>query len=312
MALARFPRCLRRILSAGAYARAGMASATRRAYRSDFARFRNWCDQRNVSPLPASSDAVAAFLAFEADSGMDPSTIVRRIASIRHAHRLAGLPSPTGDERVRATARGITRSRSSAPRRKTAATVDMVMAMVPAKSGRLSDVRDRALLLIGFAGAFRRSELVALDLADIEETTDGLRINIRQSKTDQQSRGALIAIPRGAVACPVTAFRAWVTAAGLISGAVFRPISKGQRVQERRLTDRGLVKVIKRHAARVGLDPREFAGHSLRRGFLTETAARGANLFRMADQSRHSSIETLRGYVQVAELFKDHPGSGLL
>jgi site-specific recombinase XerD len=298
--------------AAAAYAKAEKAIATRTAYRADFDLFRSWCHDRHVQPLPASPETVAAFLACEADRGMRPSTIDRRVASVRYAHKLAGLPLPTDDERVRATVRGIRRSRSTQPERKTAATAEKIMAMAPLGRGRLSDLRDRALLLIGFAGAFRRSELVALDLSDVEEAAEGLRITIRRSKTDQESQGATIAIPRGAVACPVEAFRAWTMAAGITAGPVFRPIGKGQRLQDTRLTDRGLVKIIKRHATRVGLDPKQFAGHSLRSGFLTSAAARGANLFRMADQSRHRSIEVLRGYVRCTELFKDHPGSGLL
>jgi hypothetical protein len=139
-----------------------------------------------------------------------------------------------------------------------------------------------------------------------------LRILIRRSKTDQESQGAIIAIPRGVMACPVEAYRAWITAARIASGPVFRPIAKGQRVLEARLTDRGFVKIIKRHAARVGLEPSQYAGHSLRAGFLTSAAARGANIFRMAAQSRHRSIEVLRGYVRNAELFREHPDDGLL
>jgi integrase len=172
--------------------------------------------------------------------------------------------------------------------------------------------RHRALLLIGFAGAFRRSELVGLDVRDIEETAEGLRVSIRRSKGDQEGLGAIVAIPRGSVACPVQAFHDWVRAADITGGPVFRPITKGQQLQATRLTDRGLVKIIKRHASRVGLEPSEFAGHSLRAGFLTSAAARGANIFRMADQSRHRSLEVLRRYVRSADLFKAHPGSGLL
>jgi hypothetical protein len=126
------------------------------------------------------------------------------------------------------------------------------------------------------------------------------------------TRGAVIAIPCGSIACPVEALRSWTTAAGITSGAVFRPVTKGQHVQTSRLTDRGLVQIIKRHATRVGLDPREFSGHGLRAGFLTSAAARGANIFRMADQSRHRSMEVVRGYVRSVELFKHHPGSGSL
>jgi site-specific recombinase XerD len=300
------------IEAAASYARADKAAATRKAYRTDFELFRSWCAERNVSALPASSESVAAFLATEADRRIKPSTIGRRVAAIRYAHKLADLPVPTDDERVRSTMRGIRRSLGAAPQKKAPATADKIMAMAPTARGCLSDIRDRALLLIGFAGAFRRSELVALDCEHIEETTDGLRVTIQYSKTDQEGIGAIVAIPRGSMACPVAALKAWRDAAGIVTGPVFRPVAKGNRVQPVRLTDRSVAEIVKSHAKRVGLDPTLFAGHSLRSGFLTSAAARGASIFKMADQSRHKSMDTLRGYVRDAEIFKDHAGAGLL
>ena len=153
------------------------AVGTRRAYKTDFAIFRVWCVDRSASALPAEPATVAAFLAWEANRRIRPSTIGRRAAAIRYAHKLAGHSAPTDDERVRATMRGIRRSVGSAPTKKAPATADRIMAMVPLADTGLGDLRDRALLLLGFAGAFRRSELVALDLDDIEETKDGLRVN---------------------------------------------------------------------------------------------------------------------------------------
>jgi integrase len=241
-----------------------------------------------------------------------PSTIGRRVAAIRYAHKLAGLPLPTDDERVRATMRGIRRSLGTARAKKTPATVERIIAMAALPGGRLANFRDRALLLFGFASAMRRSELAALDVEDVEETPDGLRVTIRHSKTDQEGHGHVIAIPRGMIACPVTALRAWLEAAAITDGPVFRPIAKGERIQAARLTDRSIAAIVKAHAARVGLDPAAFAGHSLRSGFLTSAAARGASIFKMADQSRHKSMDTLRGYVRDAEIFKDHAGGGLL
>ena len=208
--------------------------------------------------------------------------------------------------------RGIRRSLGAASNRKAPATAEKIVAMAPVVGGRLSEIRDRALLLIGFAGAFRRSELVALDVEDVEEVPEGLRVTIRRSKTDREDLGAVVALPRGSVACPVAAFRAWIRAAGITAGPVFRPVAKGERLQNVRLTDRSVAKIVKAHAVRVGLDPTAFAGHSLRSGFLTSAAARGASIFKMADQSRHRSMDTLRGYVRDAEIFKDHAGAGLL
>ena len=298
--------------AAAAYAQAEKAPGTRQAYKTDFAIFEAWCADRNASALPAEPKTVAAFLGWEASRGTRPSTIGRRVAAIRYAHKLAGHEVPTDDERVRATMRGIRRTVGTAPTKKTPATSDRIMAMTPVAGTRLADLRDRTLLLLGFAGAFRRSELVALDIEDIEETKDGLRVMIRRGKTDQEGNGAVIAIVRGTVACPVAAYKAWIEAANISTGPVFRPIAKGERLQEARLTDRSVAKIVKAHAARIGLDPAGFSGHSLRSGFLTSAAARGASIFKMMDVSRHKSMDTLRGYVRDAELFRDHAGTGLL
>lgn len=300
------------IAAAAEYAHAEKAVATRRAYRTDFRIFRAWCDSRGATALPATPEAVATFLAHEASRHIKPSTIGRRVAAIRYAHKLAGLTPPTDDERVRATLRGIRRTLGAAAVKKTPATAERIIAMAPLFSSRLSSLTDRALLLLGFAGAFRRSELAALDVEDLKETEEGLRITIRHCKTDQEGRGAVTAIPWGRVACPVEAIKAWLHVAGITNGPVFRPIAKGERLLESRLTARSVANIVKIHAARAGLDPAQFAGHSLRSGFLTSAAAHGASIFKMADQSRHKSMDTLRGYVRDAEIFKDHAGKGLL
>jgi site-specific recombinase XerD len=298
--------------AAAAYARAEKAPATRRAYNSDFDLFCAWCSERSAVPLPAAPETIAAFLAFEAARCIKPATIGRRLAALGYAHRLAGSPPPTDDERVLATLRGIRRSNGTAPLRKAPATADKIIAMAPIGRERLSDIRDRAVLLVGFAGALRRCELVGLNVDDIEEKAEGLRINIRHSKTDQEGRGEVIAIPRGSIACPVVALMTWIASASITAGAVFRPVTKNGRILSTRLTDRSVAKIIKTHAARVGLEPGQFSGHSLRAGFLTSAAARGASIFKMADQSRHKSMHVLRSYVRDAEVFRNHAGDGLL
>ncbi|MFZ1093793.1 MAG: site-specific integrase [Xanthobacteraceae bacterium] len=292
-------------------ARQEKAKATQRAYGIDFEIFRTWCASRGVSALPATAESVAAFLACEVERGIRSSTIGRRVAAIRYAHKLAGHAVPTDDERVKATVRGIRRTVGTAARKKAPATAERVIAMAVGTGTGLKGLRDRALLLLGFAGAFRRSELVALDCEDIEECETGLRITIRRGKTDQEGHGATIGIVPGSVACPMTAVRAWRDAAGIATGPLFRSIRKGGKVGAR-LTDQSVADIVKKHAARVGLDPALFAGHSLRAGFLTSAAKRGASIFKMMDVSRHRSVDTLRGYVRDAEIFKDHAGAGLL
>ena len=310
---ASMPAALEREVDRAAnYARAEKSEATRSAYRTDFEIFGSWAKERGVSALPAAPEAVAAFLAAQAERGIKPSTISRRVAAIRYAHRLAGLPAPTDDERVRATVRGIRRERGVAPHKKSPATSDRLIAMAAAGDGGLTAIRDRALLLLGFAGAFRRSELVALDVSDLAEVDGGLLVTIRRSKTDQEGQGATIAIVRGAIACPVAAVSEWLKAANIIEGPVFRPINRGGRVLDTRLTGRSVANIVKARATKVGLNASDFAGHSLRAGFITSAAAGGASLFKMMDVSRHKSVDTLRGYVRNVEAFKNHAGAGLL
>ncbi len=294
------------------YAKAEKAPATRKAYGTDFRLFRAWCEARGANALPAAPETVAAYLAAEAGQGVKPSTLGRRVAAIRYAHRLGHLDTPTDSEAVKATVRGIRRTFGGAKVKKTPAVAAKMKGMVATAPDRLSGLRDRALLLLGFAGAFRRSELVALDVSDIEETESGLRVTIRRSKTDQEGEGATIAIARGDVACPEKALRAWLDAAGIESGPVFRPINKAGTVANSRLTDRSVANIVKAYAGRAGFDATTYSGHSLRAGFLTSAAGNGASIFKMMDVSRHRSVDTLRGYVRDAELFKDHAGAGLL
>jgi site-specific recombinase XerD len=296
---------------ARAYANAEKAAATRRAYGTDFSIFQGWCEERQLVAIPASPATVAAFLAHEASRNVKASTIGRRVAAIRYAHKLAGLDTPTDDERVKATVRGIRRTVGTAKSKKAPATAERLLAMTANTGAGLKGIRDRALLLLGFAGAFRRSELVALDVSDIEETSDGMKVTIRRSKTDQDGAGQVIAIPCGKIACPIAALKEWIVVAGIQSGAIFRSVNRHGRVGER-LTDQTVSDIVKEHAARLRLDPNQFAGHSLRAGFLTSAASRGASIFKMMDVSRHRSVDTLRGYVRDAELFKDHAGAGLL
>jgi integrase len=209
--------------------------------------------------------------------------------------------------------RGIRRSVGAAKVKKAPALADHVKAMAAACPDTIAGKRDRALMLLGFGGAFRRSELVALDVEHLDETTEGLRVFIAQSKTDQESQGVTIAVARGfSAACPVKAVREWLEAADIKTGPVFRPINKAGKVSRKRLTDRSVANIVKAYAGRVGLDEKLFAGHSLRSGFLTSAAGKGASIFKMMDVSRHKSVDTLRGYVRDAELFKDHAGAGLL
>jgi site-specific recombinase XerD len=300
------------LASAVELAKAEKALSTRKAYGTDYRIFKGYCDGKDVSSLPASAETVAAFLAAQSGSGTKSSTIGRRVAAIRYAHKLAGVPTPTDAEAVKATVRGIRRTHTVAKVRKSPAVSVKVLAMVATAPDSLTGMRDSAALLLGFAGAFRRSELVALDVADIAETEAGLLVTIRHSKNDQEGHGETIAIARGDRACPVKALLAWLEAAGIENGPIFRPINKSGVVGSSRLTDRSVANIVKTYAERAGFDPTMFSGHSLRAGFLTSAAGNGASIFKMMDVSRHKSVDTLRGYVRDAELFKNHAGADLL
>jgi site-specific recombinase XerD len=292
-------------------AKAEKAASTRKAYGTDFRIFKEWCEARGVLSLPAAPETVAAYLAGHAGTSK-ASTLGRRVAAIRYAHKLAGHPLPTDAEGVKATMRGIRRTYGSARVRKAPVVAAKMLGMVATAPDKLAGLRDRALLLVGFGGALRRSELVALDVADIQETETGLLVTIRGSKTDQERAGATVAIARGDVACPAKALQEWLDAAGIEAGPIFRPIDKGGTVRDSRLTDRSVANIVKAYAKRAGFDASTFSGHSLRAGFLTSAAGKGASIFKMMDVSRHKSVDTLRGYVRDAELFKDHAGAGLL
>lgn len=300
------------LAAAMGYAKAEKAQATRKAYGTDFRIFAAWCETKGAASLPALPETVAAFLAAEAGAGVKPSTIGRRVAAIRYAHKLAILPTPTDAEGVKATVRGIRRTFGGAKVKKSPAVAAKMKNMVATAPEGLAGLRDRALLLLGFAGAFRRSELVALDVADIEQTPEGLRVTVRRAKTNQEGLGRTLAIARGDMACPVKALAAWLDAAGISTGPLFRPINKAGTVADSRLTAQSVALIVKAYAGRAGFDASAFAGHSLRSGFLTSAAGNGASIFKMMDVSGHRSVDTLRGYVRDAELFKDHAGAGLL
>jgi site-specific recombinase XerD len=308
------PACLAdaEIAAALSYAEQEKSEGTRRAYRSDFRIFTVWCLARSLEAMPATASTVARFLSSQADGGLKASTIGRRGAAIGYAHKLAGFEPPTGAETVKAVVRGIRRTIGAAPVRKAAATADVVTQMLSHCPDTLRGLRDAALLSLGFAGAFRRSELVALTVADLAEAPDGYRVMIRRSKTDQEGAGQEVAIPRGYKIRPVEHVQAWLKAAGITEGHIFRHVAKGGRVQAEALSGHSAAAIVKRYAARAGLDPALFAGHSLRAGFLTSSAESGASVLKMVEVSRHKDISMLTTYVRRSNLFREHAGAAFL
>ena len=293
-------------------ARASKAKNTLLAYRSNWTAFQTWCADRGVTSLPAEPETVSAYLVARMKEGLKASSLAVAVAAIRHSHKAAGLPTPTEHEAVSMVMKGIRRTIGTAPVQKQPATAERVSAMLAHSAHTMQGKRDRALILLGMAGAFRRSELVALDLSDLSFTEKGLDVAIRRSKTDQEGQGYTVAIPTGESLRPVAAVRAWLDAAGMSEGPLFRPVNKGSAVSRERLTGWAVAKIIKGYAELAGLDAEDFSGHSLRAGFVTSAAERGADLNRIMDQTRHVDPRTVRKYIRRAERYRDHAGAGFL
>lgn len=289
-----------------------LSPATRKAYASDLRIFVEWCDENQTLALPATVSAVADFLAAQADLGINANTLNRRIAAIKYGHEAKGYDSPTVDKLVSATLKGIRRSQKKPPEQKQAATIDKMHAMLSHCDTRsVAGKRDKALLLLGFAGAFRRSELAALQMTGLSFVEQGIQITIPYSKTDQEGEGQQIAIINGKLDV-VGVLTDWLDSAGISAGPLFRPLTKGGRIRDQALSDKSVANIVKKYAAKAGLDAADFAGHSLRSGFVTSAAEAGANLFKIMDVSRHKNVATVRRYVRSAEAFKDHAGSSFL
>lgn len=293
------------------YVDAGTSRSTRRAYAQSWAAWVAWCAARATPPLPAAPELVAAWFAELAQAGRRPSTLDRHLAAISAAHHAASLPSPRTHPALRAVLRGIRRTHGSASRQVAPLRVEDLRAALP-RGDDPRALRDRALLLLGFAAALRRSELVALDLADLDPRAEGLVLTLRASKTDPERHGELVAIPyaRRPELCAVRAVAAWRV--HVDGGALFRPVDRHGHIGGTRLSDRAVADVVKEAATRAGLDPLTFSGHSLRAGFATSAAAAGLPEREIMRQTRHRSVAVFRGYVRKGSLFVDNPAGRLL
>ncbi len=285
------------------YASSATAAATRKGYQSDWTCFGTWTAAHGLDSLHARPETVGAYLAAKADS-LRVSTLERRLAAIATAHRLASHQLDTRHPAIREVMRGIRRAHGSAQRQAAAATVDVVKAMVATCDDALLGLRDRALLLLGFAGAFRQSELVALQVADVAEEESGLRVTVRRSKGDQEGAGQLVGIARtGSATCPVAALAAWREAAAIADGPLFRSVDRHGRIGAS-LSEKAVALVVKRRAELAGLDPAPFSGHSLRARLATTAAAHGLEERDIQRQTRRRSTVVLRRYIRAGELFR--------
>lgn len=295
------------------YGRAALSANTMRAYRTDWSAFQDWCTARSRASLPASPATVANFASFLANAGKRVSTIGRSLAAIRFFHRGAGMDNPTEDAGVAAILKGIRRTVGVAPRQKAPATADVIHSIL-AHVGRhtLQGKRDRALLLLGFAGAFRRSELVGIIVADLTFNDKGVDVFLGRSKTDQEAKGQSVAILNGKALAAADRLREWLDAAGITEGPIFRPISRGDNVMAGGLTSQSVALIVKKYADAAGLDVANLSGHSLRAGFITSAADNRASISRIMEVSRHRDPRSVETYVRRADRYNDHAGDGFL
>jgi len=306
---------------AKAYGRAAKSTRTRREYARDWAAFERYCDSRNLTALPADPQTVARYIATLAGA-LTIATIRRRIVAISQVHQERGLETPTAHKVVREVLAGIANTHGTPVRQKEALTLDLLRAALltlQRDRNALKATRDRALLLLGFAGAFRRSELAALDVGDLRFDRRGLTVTLRRSKTDQVGAGRDVAIPVVNVEslCPVRAMREWLERAEVTDGAVFRtfsmPRQRGEpsRLQTQRIDPKDVARLVQRVARNARLEG-DFAAHSLRAGFVTSAAQKKVPEVDIQRVTGHRSVATLRRYVRRANLFEDPPLASII
>ena len=295
------------------YAQASLAANTRRAYRADIAHFSQWCTEVRLTPMPASPETVAAYLAAFA-ALYNPTTLQHRLRAIGQMHALAGVTFDTRAAVVRHTLRGIKREHGMPARQSAALTTDDVLAMADTcHLHRLEGVRDRALILIGFAGAFRRSELVAIDVEHLSFGPRALRILLPRSKGDAEGEGIEVIIPRGhaKATCPYTALQRWLEASHTALGPVFRGIHRLGTISHNRLSGEAVRLILRRAATRAHIEVaahERLSPHGLRAGFITEAYRRGAREEEIMAHVRHKSWGTTRKYIRRSGKLADHPG----
>lgn len=289
------------------------ANNTLRAYESDWLDFYDWCVHRNLQPLPAEPETIVNYMNDLADHAK-ANTVSRRLTAISENHKVAGYidTNPCRDGLVRNALDAIKREKGTMQRGKTPILLEdlqQIVACFSSDSADIAAIRDKALLLVGFMGAFRRSELVQIDVEDLSFTKNGVLILVEHSKGDQEGQGVQVAIPYSSNSsiCAVTALKAWIHNAQLTSGPLFRPLNKYKQIRSRRLTDQSVALVVKKYVSLAGLNAANFAGHSLRRGFATSAAQHDVDERSIMQQTRHKSEKMVRRYIEQGNLFKNNP-----
>jgi integrase len=289
------------------YAREAKAQSTRRAYKADWRDFDAYLKKRGRTSVPADPDEVARYLRhLITQRRLKVSTVNRRLAAISEQHKANGYPSPSDEWVVKNTLRRLRVEHGTPARGKAPLLTEDLKKIVSAIPDTLAGTRDRALLLLGFAGAMRRRELVSLDIQDLALAPEGLVVSVNKSKTDQIHKGRKIGIPYGQFdhTCPVRAVLRWLEESKLSNGPLFRGVTKHGAVRTTRLTDQIVADIVKRYTKAIGKYPGRFSAHSLRAGFITSAAIAGVPERAIQDQSGHQSVTILRRYIRDACIFR--------
>jgi site-specific recombinase XerD len=297
--------------AARAAAEASRAGSTERAYETDWRDFNAFAARiGRGSQRPAEPETVALYVADLARRGRAAATIARRLTAIAVYHRAAGLISPTDHDVVRAVVRGVRRQVGIAQRQKTALVLDPLRTVIAQIPGDVRGLRDRALLLIGWAAALRRSEIAALVVADLRVHSEGVVIRLRRSKTDQEAAGDSVAVPCGSdpATCPVLALGAWLDVAGS-EGPVFRQVDRHANIGVR-LSANAVAKIIRERAAAADVAG-DFAGHSLRAGFATTAAALGRSESAIMRHGRWKNAQVARRYIRHGSQWIDNAATDI-
>lgn len=294
-----------------------IAKNTRRCYEADWGKWLRWCEQSGFDPFGPPGQ-LAVYVAHLVEGNVKVSTIDRSVSAITYYYKRAGKPSPRQDPAVAAVYRGARRKIGIAPEQVAAILPTQLQRMIEAlpttTHQRLRSLRNRAALAVGLFGGFRRSELLALNVDDVEFVPDGLKIKIRRSKTDQEGRGRTLGLPYASVlsVCPVRSLREWLDVSGVKEGPIFRTISRdGLEVLDTRLCERQFADVVKSAAQRIGLEGK-YAAHSLRAGLVTAAVAAKKNPKAIMQQTGHKTIEMIMRYVREQALFEDNAAAGLI
>jgi integrase len=290
------------------YVEASRAQSSLKAYASDLRHFLTWGGE-----VPCGPELVARYIA-EHGERLAPASLERRLASISVAHSAKGLPSPTRSELVRSILKGIRRTQGTAQKQAKPLLRDDLFAVLDAMSVTTAkDLRDRSLMLLGFAGGFRRSELVGLNVEDIEQVRQGMVVTLRRSKTDQEGNGRKIGIPLGRTRlCPVKALETWLQVAAISGRHIYRPIGKGGHISSPRLSGKAVSNIIRQRISDAGMEPSGYSGHSLRSGFATSAAMAGVSSWKIRQQTGHASDAMLNRYIRDGQIFEGNAAGTLL